>query len=452
MLNLKRVRRLNNITFNPSNVLYWMQRDQRVEDNWALIYAYHLAKKYQKKLFVVFNVVDNFANAPLRHYHFMMQGLKDIDQKLKDLNINFFILYGSPVDNLRDFINDHNIDVLITDFNPLKIVENWKTNLNKQIKIPFLEVDAHNIVPAFFVSDKQEFAAYTIRTKIHKYLNEFLDEYPKLEPLSFDNLVESQHKNLFQIPNNVDETVKPIENLQAGYNAAIKKLYNFIENKLIKYNDLRNDPNENYTTRLSAYLHFGHISSQTVANEIIKHSNNLNLTKDELFGSIFDEIIVRKELSDNFCLYNKNYDNFDGLPSWGKDTLNQHRKDKREFIYTLDELENAKTHDKLWNAAQIQMIKEGYMHGYLRMYWAKKILEWTETPELALEYAIYLNDKYQLDGRDPNGYTGIAWSIGGLHDRPWTERPVFGKIRYMNYNGCKRKFDVEKFVNKYKEL
>jgi deoxyribodipyrimidine photo-lyase len=171
---------------------------------------------------------------------------------------------------------------------------------------------------------------------------------------------------------------------------------------------------------------------------------------EELYNSFFDEIIVRKELSDNFCLYNKNYDNFDGFPNWAKETLNAHRNDKREYLYSLDELENSLTHDDLWNAAQRQMVREGFMHGYLRMYWAKKILEWTENPELALEYAIYLNDKYELDGRDPNGYTGIAWSIGGVHDRPWFERPIFGKIRYMNFNGCAKKFNTKDFINKYK--
>jgi len=221
-------------------------------------------------------------------------------------------------------------------------------------------------------------------------------------------------------------------------------LDSFFEERLSGYNEKRNDPNENVSSNLSPYLHFGQISAQRIALETYKRKHNIE-TKD----AFLEELIVRRELSDNFCFYNKNYDSFDGFPEWAKKTLNEHRKDKREFTYHLEQFEKAKTHDDLWNAAQIEMVKTGKMHGYMRMYWAKKILEWTETPEEALEYSIYLNDKYELDGRDPNGYTGCAWSIGGVHDRAWTERPVFGKIRYMNYNGAKRKFDVKRYIQKY---
>lgn len=160
-------------------------------------------------------------------------------------------------------------------------------------------------------------------------------------------------------------------------------------------------------------------------------------------------MIIRRELADNFCYFNKNYDSFDGFHSWAKESLNLHRKDKRDFVYNLEQFELAKTHDDLWNAAQIEMVNTGKMHGYMRMYWAKKILEWSKSPEEAMRIAIYLNDKYELDGRDPNGYAGIAWSIGGVHDRAWFERPVYGKVRYMNYNGCAKKFDVKKYIDKY---
>ena len=159
--------------------------------------------------------------------------------------------------------------------------------------------------------------------------------------------------------------------------------------------------------------------------------------------NFLEELVVRRELADNFCLYESAYDRFDGFPDWARQTLNQHRSDKREYLYTLNEFERGKTHERLWNACQQDLIRSGKLHGYLRMYWAKKILEWTPDPETALDYAIILNDRYSLDGRDPNGYTGIAWSIGGVHDRAWRERPVFGKIRYMNEAGCRRKFDVD---------
>ena len=168
--------------------------------------------------------------------------------------------------------------------------------------------------------------------------------------------------------------------------------------------------------------------------------------------NFLEELVVRRELADNFCLYEPAYDHFDGFPDWARQTLNRHRSDKREYLYTLNELERGKTHERLWNACQHDLIRSGKLHGYLRMYWAKKILEWTPDPETALEYAIILNDRYYLDGRDPNGYTGIAWSIGGVHDRAWRERPVFGKIRYMNEAGCRRKFDVDSYILSVKKI
>ncbi|MBN2520958.1 MAG: hypothetical protein JXB17_10665 [Bacteroidales bacterium] len=176
---------------------------------------------------------------------------------------------------------------------------------------------------------------------------------------------------------------------------------------------------------------------------------NKNYEKTENTEAFLEELIVRKELSDNYCYYNVNYDSYEGFPEWAKQTLKIHRYDEREYVYELIDFESANTHDDLWNAAQIELIETGKIHGYMRMYWAKKILEWTKSPEKALKTAIYLNDKYAMDGRDPNGYTGCAWAIGGVHDRAWSERPVFGKIRYMNCNGAKRKFDVEEYISKY---
>jgi deoxyribodipyrimidine photo-lyase len=215
---------------------------------------------------------------------------------------------------------------------------------------------------------------------------------------------------------------------------------------------LRNNPTRDAQSNLSPYLHFGQISAQRVALEVLKYLSLPPFAREGTEGGIshaafLEELIIRRELSDNFCFYNRDYDNFEGFPDWAKKTLNKHRKDRRDYIYTVKQFEHAKTHDDLWNAAQMEMAKRGKMHGYMRMYWAKKILEWTESPEKAMEVAIYLNDQYELDGRDPNGYAGIAWSIGGVHDRAWNERPIFGKIRYMSYNGCKAKFDIKQYIN-----
>ena len=216
-------------------------------------------------------------------------------------------------------------------------------------------------------------------------------------------------------------------------------------NGLSSYNEKRNDPSLNGQSRLSPYLHFGQISTQRVALEIITASTSQSAKEIYL-----EELIVRRELADNYCYYNPNSDNTRGFPAWAQETLFKHKNDRRPYLYDLATFEKAETHDIAWNAAQIELLDTGIMHGYMRMYWAKKILEWSPSPDSAMETAIYLNDHFGLDGRDPNGYAGIAWSIGGLHDRAWPERPIFGKIRYMNFARLKRKFDIDSYVKKHK--
>lgn len=441
-----RLRILKSADSKKGPVVYWMQREQRVSDNWALIYAYEKAKETNEKLIVVFNLVTEFQNATFRQYYFMIEGLKEVEINLEKLNISFFITTGNPEDEIPNFIIKHNAGLLVTDFNPLKIISNWKEKTAKKIEIPFSEIDSHNIIPVWKASKKLEFAAYTIRPKILKLLPEYLHEFPKLEKLKRSNFISNKidwdklYQNL-----KINFSVKPADDLIPGENAAINILQKFIRYKLNNYAIDRNDPNKNGLSNISPYLHFGHISAQRIALFL----NDFDQT-DVSVASYLEELIIRRELADNFCNYNPNYDNFSGLHPWAKETLNLHRNDKREFVYSLEEFELAKTHDALWNAAQLEMYTTGKMHGYMRMYWAKKILEWTKSPEDAFNNAIYLNDKYELDGRDPNGYAGIAWSVGGTHDRAWNERNVFGKIRYMNYNGCKRKFDVKSYMEKFK--
>lgn len=444
-MNINRIRCLKNCELGNGPIVYWMQREQRVNDNWALIYAYEKAKEKNEKLIIVFNLVTEFLQATYRQYYFMIEGLKDVEKNLAQLNISFYITTGKPEEEIPKFIAINNAGLLITDFNPLKIIVSWKEKVSQKITIPFYEVDAHNIIPVWKASNKLEFAAYTIRPKIKNLLPEYLDELPKLVKFSKNNFIQNKidwdklYKSL-----KINFDVKPVNKFIPGENSANNILQNFIDSKLQNYNEDRNDPNKDGLSNISPYLHFGQISAQRIA--LILNSfdqNNISVS------SYLEELIVRRELADNFCFYNKNYDNFDGFHNWSKTTLNKHRNDNREFIYTLEEFEFAKTHDELWNSAQREMVTTGKMHGYMRMYWAKKILERTKSPEEALAIGIYLNDKYELDGRDPNGYVGLAWSIGGVHDRAWNERNVFGKIRYMNFNGCKRKFDVKSYIEKF---
>ncbi len=443
VINPRRIRILKEGKSINGPVIYWMQRDQRVHDNWALLYAQDLAVKKNIPLIIVFNLVTEFLEATIRQYGFMLKGLEEVESGLKKYKIPFYLLTGDAGKTIPSFVNETGASILVTDFNPLKIVRGWKKSVAQKINIPFHEVDAHNIVPCLIASNKTEFGAYTIRPKINRLLPEFLVEFPetirmKTAEFSAPSINwESLRKNL-----SINFDVGEVEWLKPGEKWAQKTLDDFIRNKLVLYNDTRNDPNANVTSNLSPYFHFGHISPQRVALILQPLTEHFESQK-----SFLEEMIVRRELSDNFCYFNTKYDSFDGFPEWAKKSLDSHRKDKREFIYSKRQFEKAATHDELWNAAQMEMINKGKMHGYLRMYWAKKILEWTPSPEDAISIAIYLNDKYELDGRDPNGYTGIAWSIGGVHDRAWFERPVYGKVRYMNYNGCARKFDVKKYIN-----
>lgn len=446
-MNQNRVRIIKEGTQGSGPVIYWMSREQRCSDNWALLYAQQIAIELKVPVVVIFCLVPQFLDATFRQYSFMLKGLQEVEQSLAKKNIPFILLTGEPEQTIPKFILQSKSSTLITEFDPLRIKRDWKYRVGERIKIPVFEVDAHNIVPCWLASPKQEFGAYTLRPKLHQLLPEYLDEFPKLKPHPYpwkSKLKQKISWNKVIAALKVDRTIPEVIQFIPGEQAALTALTDFIKHKLIKYDENRNDPNLDAQSNLSPYLHFGQLAPQRVAIEVIK-SKHLKKDKD----AFLEELIVRRELSDNFCYYNPNYDSVAGFPNWAKQTINEHRADTKAYLYSIDQFEFGQTHDPLWNTAQHEMVKTGKMHGYLRMYWAKKILEWTESPELAMQIAIYLNDKYSLDGWDPNGYTGIAWSIGGVHDQAWNERPIFGKIRYMSFNGCKSKFDVKQYIARF---
>jgi deoxyribodipyrimidine photo-lyase len=427
MVDARRVRALNtkSVSETKGPVIYWMSRDQRATNNWALLYAQERARELDTYVIVAFTLVTKFLEAPLRAYDFMLKGLIETEQTLQKYNIPFILKIGEPASSIQELIK-----------------RDWKAKINETIDIPFFEVDAHNIVPCWIASEKQEYAAHTIRKKLHAHLNTFLVPY--------ETLTKQEKPSLFPSPTNwdqlyaklaIDTSIKPVTWLIPGTKAALQVLSEFFSERLPHYATDRNDPNKEVTSQLSSYLHFGQISAQEVV--LALHDTKADPTAKDAF---IEQIFVRKELTDNFCYYNQTYDSFDGLPDWAKKTLDEHANDPREYLYSYEELENAQTHDELWNAAQLQMKQTGIMHNYMRMYWAKKILEWTRSPHEAIAFAIRLNDTYELDGRDPNGYVGILWSIGGLHDRPWFERAIYGKVRFLSYNGAKRKFDISSYT------
>ena len=432
MISPDRIYTLNDVQLTEGPVVYWMNRDLRVTDNWALLYTSDLARRLKSGLVaaVCLNKKSVYANPAQRELQKSV--LPEIKAKLKALNIVLVFGETDPVTFISGIIKKVRAAVLVTEFFPLKPVRTEVQKIIDKTRIAAIEIDSHNIVPCRTASEKLEFAARTIRPKIMKKLNAYLTEFPKLKKLP-EQL-------------SADFTGQIIVQNRTGASAigqSHKLLQNFISKNIFRYDSDRNDPNLDGQSGLSPYLHSGIISAQRVVLDLTS-----SLEPDDNLDKFLDEIVVRRELSDNFCHYNFNYDNFDGFPDWAKQTLNEHRKDIREYVYHRDQFERADTHDELWNAAQTELMVTGKMHGYMRMYWAKKILEWTKSPEQAQAVAIYLNDRYSLDGNDPNGFAGVAWSIGGVHDRPWTERPVFGKIRYMNYNGCRRKFDVAGYVER----
>lgn len=428
-------------------VVYWMSREQRAEDNWPLLYAQQQALAMQRPLQVVFCLADHFLGATLRHYGFMLRGLSGTFRELSAQNIGAVLLRGNPGEVLPAWLAEQQAALLVVDFDPLRIKRQWQQEVLAATDISCHQVDGHNIVPCWVASAKLEYAAYTFRPKLQKLLPEYLDPLPRLAVHPYLNretraTIFDPITLLAELP--LDRSVPESDRWLPGSRAAQDCLEQFLTAGLETYDRDRNDPCKEGQSNLSPYLHFGQLAPQRVVLEVLKTK-----ALDASAEALLEELTVRRELADNFCYYQTAYDQVEAFTPWACRTLEEHHGDRREFLYSFEEFDCAKTHDALWNAAQRQMVVTGKMHGYLRMYWAKKILEWSASPVEAMQTAIALNDRYELDGRDPNGYAGIAWSIGGVHDRAWGERPIFGKIRTMTGAGMKRKFDVEKYIRHY---
>jgi len=442
-------------------VLYIMSRDQRVQDNYALLSAQAEALEKKLPLVVAFVLLEKTGHRSTEHFQFMIEGLKEVQAGLSKLNISFILRSGDPRQEVALLTKELNPSTLYFDFNALRGPRNMQKKVAQEVGCSVKVVDTHNIIPSWVLSDKEEFAAHTIRRKVHKSLEQWCVEPEKVtkHPYGIQEKIDSlSWTDCEQIIQQLPSSGITLR-FKSGETAAHTRLHSFLDD-VRGYADGRNDATADAQSELSPYLHFGQISSLRATLECTKISDEPPFlfrypklasyegmpTKQDGIDAFLEEIIVRKELADNYCLYQENYDNLEGAKSWAKDSLNTHRDDTRDFVYTLNEFEHGKTHDTLWNAAQSQLTSSGKIHGYLRMYWAKKILEWTESPEKAIEIAIYLNDHYSIDGGDPNGYVGIMWSIAGIHDRAWFDRPVYGKIRYMAESGAKKRFSIDEYV------
>lgn len=445
MVDSTRMRELNTKPVGDGPVVYWMSRDQRVHDNWALLYAIELANARKVAVYVVFALRRDLDKHRMtaRSLDFMLRGLEEVEKELQSHGIGFSLVQDDAEIGIPLFAKRVRAGVVVTDFSPLRRSRSWKDKIAMSLQVSMREVDSHNIVPAWIASDKQEYAAQFFRRRLQPLIGKYLVDFP---PLRVSHSVHTKKTNWRRVRSTtkVDKTVAPVSWIEPGESQAKRALSRFVKNGLLKYSTERNDPNTRGQSDLSPYLHFGQLSAQRVAMSVMASHPHSDSAR-----AFLDELITWRELAENFCFYNVKYDTVEAAPKWASESHARHSNDKREYIYSLTQFEQGETHDDLWNAAQWQMVRDGKMHGYLRMYWAKKILEWTKSPKDALKIAITLNDKYELDGRDPNGYAGIAWSILGVHDRPWFNRPIFGQIRYMSYNGCKQKFDVNNFIEKY---
>jgi len=448
MIQPERIKALNRKQVRDGKyVLYWMQAAQRAQYNHALEYSIYTANKLKKPVLVFFGITDDWPEANQRHYYFMLEGLKEVRKDLESEGIQMVILHKSPDSGAVELAKA--AALVVVDAGQLRIQRKWRTHAAKQIDCAVFEVETNLIVPVEQASVKEDFSAGTFRPRITKkldyYLTSLSHKKPRLDSLGlkFPKFnIDDIDKALSKL--NIDRSVAKVGSFHGGTNEAKRRLSNFLRNKLERFAELRNDPAADCVSNMSPYLHFGQISPLYIALKILKTSTG---SKD----AYLEELIVRRELSHNFVFYNNRYDTFASLPPWARRTLNFHRRDKRQYVYSLEQFEKAETHDPYWNAAQKEMVLTGKMHGYMRMYWGKKILEWSKNPRTGFKIALYLNNKYELDGRDPNGFAGVAWCFG-KHDRAWAERPVFGKIRYMNAAGLKRKFDVDAYVKKVQSI
>ncbi len=457
-------------------LLYWMQQAQRVAYNPALDYAVSRSEFLALPLVVVFVLSPHVPDANRRHYSFMLKGLLETAAELHKLGIAMFMAYGDPVEIIGKIAMEA-VEV-IADHGYLHFQRKWHSELQQTLQdgqVSYTEIETEPMVPVSLVSDHEEYAAATIRKKLLRKLvsEEYIPRQnagrtPKLRSLPaalkdlqhFDPQKQELTEKWWNERLVTDESVAPVTDIKAGHAEAFKLCYLFLENKLQSYATLRNEPSLDIQSGLSPYLHFGQISSMEIIQQLLACTRleladipELILGKEDrdpvLSGAaaFTEELVIRRELSFNFCLYNDQYDSFAGLPTWAKSTLLNHLSDPRDQHYLLDNLEQCATHDTYWNAAQWEMMTTGKMHNYLRMYWGKQILAWCDNPEDAYQIMLYLNNRYSLDGRDPNSYAGIAWCFG-KHDRPWQSRAIYGSVRYMNSRGLERKFDMKGYLSR----
>lgn len=439
---LGRIKKCNDLSIvKKKYVVYWMQASQRSECNHALEYSIEKANELHLPLVVVLVLIPEYPNAGNRHYAFMIRAIPELKRKIEERGASFILRTGNPVEEIVELAS--NAACLIIDRGYLRFQRKWRFDIAVRVKCSMIQIESDIVVPVETAMHKEAYNARSLRLRIQQVFRKFLCKPQEHECInksgfkdwdSVDMTELTKLKSFLPSPEILNSEIVSF----SGTEKAKERLENFISNKLDRYAIDRNDPLTGCVSGMSVYLHFGQISPVYIACEILKSgSPGIN--------AYLEELVIRRELSINFVFYNPLYDRYECLPAWAVKSLQNHASDPREYQYDSESFESGKTHDPYWNAIQKRMVRDGTMHGYMRMYWGKKILEWSENPQSAFKTAIYLNDKYQMDGRDPNGYAGIAWCFG-KHDRPWKTRQILGSIRSMTNDGLKRKFDLSAYI------
>ena len=449
-----RVLQLNDRPADPCGdcVIYWMHRSQRARDNVALKFAIDRANDLGKPVLVYFGLFEGYPMASTRAFRFMLEGLKETSAMLGEDGVGFLLRREHPADGVVRAAEEFKACAVVVDEDYLNIGRSWARAAAARLPVALYQVDAETVVPARNVN-REEWGAYTLRPKILKGLNDWFVEIPETRAARSStgqvggiDLARTDPVELAAALD-VDQRVDPTPHFTGGFAQAQARLGKFMDQGLARYAPERNEIGLSVSSGLSPYLHFGQIASLRVGLTVANAK-----APDECVDAFLEQLIVRRELAINFCLYNDRYDSLAAAADWARRTLDEHRRDPRPELYTVDELESAQTHDHLWNAAQTELVRSGRIHPYMRMVWAKKMLEWLPSPEDALACAVYLNDKYALDGRDPNGYANIAWCIYGKHDRPFPEHPIFGRIRCMSTAATKRKTRWRDYLQRVSKL
>lgn len=442
MIHAERVRVLREGTETGRRyVLYWMQSAQRAAGNPALEYAVGQADMRDLPVLVYFGLTERYPEANLRHYTFLMEGLQEVRRALDERGIGFTVRLGSPPEGAVALAADA---ALVTmDRGYLKHQQDWYRHVVRHARCPVVQVEGNVVVPVESAYPREAYSAAVLRPAILDHLAHFLKPLQERAPqVAARELLEEDRPDLPALlgRTDIDRTVSPVEGFRGGTKEGMRMLQAFIDTRLPTYAERRNDPATDCASELSPYLHFGQVSPVELARRV-------RAAGGPGAAEFLEQLVVRRELAMNYAHYNPAYDTVNGLPRWARETLQAHASDRREHLYTREELAEARAHDPYWNAAQTELSTTGRMHGYMRMYWGKKLLEWTSSPAEALRTGLWLNNRYALDGRDPNSYAGVAWCMG-KHDRPWKERPIFGKVRYMNAKGLERKFDMGAYLAK----